>query len=293
MSIALIVALIFASLLVLPVLFSLKCDGTLGKNAPWVAIWTPMWLVDLCALMLATLLFVDQQEKVDENGDPIPHESTPLITKILNMTTTILFILIQVFLFMRLDGYINWNWFAIFSPWLAYEFVQVLMIVPVAFGPIPTPDLDSISLSIHDEETGESDFLMKRIMMENDYFEKLFTRATERKSFVGHVLRAWLAVFLALKLNGQMNVNWGLVLLPVWVSLLCQYLFAWHFKHWAKTVLDSIDPRNVDPGSEMERAAKTQQAQQLISAHFIAILLAAGPAFMAILLVSRLQVRYP
>jgi hypothetical protein len=128
-------------------------------------------------------------------------------------------------------------------------------------------------------------------MLENEYFEKLFTRATERKSFVGHVLRAWLAVFLALKLNGQMNVNWGLVLLPVWVSLLCQYLFAWHFKHWAKTVLDTIDPRNVDPGSEMERAAKTQQAQQLISAHFIAILLAAGPAFMAILLVSRLQVR--
>ena len=290
-SIALLVALIFFSLLILPILFSLKCDGTLGRNAPWVAIWTPMWLFDMAALIIAVLLFMEQQEKTDENGEPIQIETTPMISKIINMATTLLFILTQIFLFMRLDRYTNWNWFAVFSPWLAYEAIQVLITIPTAFSPIPLPNFDALSLCAEDEETGENDMLMKKILLDNEYFEKVFTRATERKSFVGHLLRAWWAVFLALKLNGTVDWNWGLVLLPVWVSFLTQYLFAYFFRQWGHSVLDSVDVRDLEAGSEVERAAKIQQGQQLISASFIAVVLTFAPAFMAILLVSRLQVR--
>ena len=56
-------------------------------------------------------------------------------------------------------------------------------------------------------------------------------------------------------------------------------------------MLDSVDVRDLEAGSEVERAAKIQQGQQLISASFIAVVLTFAPAFMAILLVSRLQVR--
>ena len=39
---------IIFSLLVLPVLFSLKCDGL---NIPWTALWSPMWAVDILLLI--------------------------------------------------------------------------------------------------------------------------------------------------------------------------------------------------------------------------------------------------
>eukprot|EP01032_Pedospumella_encystans_P038857 gene38857-44046_t len=52
--IVLFIALVFAAILILPILFSLKSDGTLGNDAKWVAIWTPMWVVDLFQLVAAT-----------------------------------------------------------------------------------------------------------------------------------------------------------------------------------------------------------------------------------------------
>ena len=287
---AVVVALIFAALLILPILFSLKCDGTLGRGAPWVAIWTPMWLIDLVALTLAALIFVDQQDRVNEDGEPIEREHVPILSKIINAVTTILFVLIQVFLFLKLDRYINWNWFAVFSPWLAYEAVQILIILPIALGSIPIPNFDAICFSVDDEENGESDLLMRKLTMEKEFFDKHFMRATERKSLVGHLLRGWLAVFLALKLNGQYDWNWGLVLLPAWVSFLTQYLFAYYFKAWGRSIAESVDPANVDSCSEHERNAKVAEAGQLFSASMIAVLLTFAPAFMAILLVSRLEV---
>lgn len=249
-----------------------------------------MWLVDLVALIIASLLFVDQQESVNDDGEPIERDETPLSTKLLHMTNTILFVLIQVFLFLKLDKYINWNWFAVFSPWLAYEFVQVTIIVPIAFGTIPTPNFETLSFNVDEEESGESDLLMKRSLLENEYFDKLFNRATERKSLVGHLLRGWFAIFLAVKLNGQVDWNWGLVFLPVWVSLLSQMLFAYYFRVWGISILETIDPRDVDAGSAMERHTKLIQGQQLLSASYIALFLTFVPSFMAILLVVRLQV---
>lgn len=249
-----------------------------------------MWLVDLLALIIASLLFVEQQDNVNEDGEPIERDETPLSKKLLHMLNTVLFVLIQVFLFLKLDKYIDWNWFAVFSPWLAYEVVQVMMIIPIAFGKIPTPNFETLSFNADEEESGESDLLMRRSLLENEYFEKLFTRATEQKALVGHLLRGWFAIFLAVKLNGQVNWNWGIVFVPVWVSLLSQILFAQYFHSWGMGILESIDPRDVDAGSAMERSTKLMQGQQLLSASYIALFLTAVPAFMAILLVSRLQV---
>ncbi|KAJ1390912.1 hypothetical protein B484DRAFT_408882, partial [Ochromonadaceae sp. CCMP2298] len=44
----LMLGLAFASILLLPVLFCVKAEGDIG--APWVAIWTPMWVLDVCLL---------------------------------------------------------------------------------------------------------------------------------------------------------------------------------------------------------------------------------------------------
>lgn len=251
-----------------------------------------MWLVDMMLIISTFLLFMDQQDKVNEDGDVIEHQdTTPMSLKLINMATAILFVLTQVFLFLRLDEYINWNWFAIFSPWLAYEALQVLTIIPAAFASIPLPNLDALSLSTEEEDIGENDFIMKKIGLEIEYFENVFTRETERKSLVGHLIRAWLAVFFALKLNGTVDWNWALVFLPAWVSFFTQYCFAYYFRSWGRRLLDSVDAMDLEAGCEAEKAAKTDQGKQLISAGFTAIVLTFAPAFITILLVCRLQVR--
>jgi hypothetical protein len=242
----------------LPILFCLKCDGTIDY-APWVAIWTPFWLVDFIALILAFLLCLDAQEMTNEEGDLIPNEKVPLLTKVLNMVTTVLFVLFQIFLFMQLDKYLRWNWFAVFSPWLAYEFIQILMVLPIALGSIPLINFDNLSVDAdQDEESGENDVLMKRIVLENEYFEKRFNRATERKEMVGFLLRAWLAIFVAVKLNGTVDWNWGLVFLPIWVYFLVQYVFAYYFRLWGIVVLKSANIQDYENEAELDplRAAK-------------------------------------
>ena len=72
----LLIALIFAAILILPILFSLKCDGTLGDNAPWTAIWTPMWVVDAFLLIFAMYFMFYKPEPPThvEDGDIPPPE---------------------------------------------------------------------------------------------------------------------------------------------------------------------------------------------------------------------------
>ena len=76
---------IFLSVFLLPILFSLKCDGTLGPSVKWcvyrynmfvsfsiyqyavivrVGIWSPMWIVDILLLYMGLSLLLEK--------DPLP-----------------------------------------------------------------------------------------------------------------------------------------------------------------------------------------------------------------------------
>ncbi|RYH06079.1 hypothetical protein EON65_43325, partial [archaeon] len=71
-ALGLLIAFIFACLFLLPVLFSLKSDGTLGNNAPWVAIWSPMWFADLVLLLMAGMVVSSKKKKkgLEDEDDP-------------------------------------------------------------------------------------------------------------------------------------------------------------------------------------------------------------------------------
>lgn len=293
-AIALFVALIFCCLLIGPILFSLKCDNILGRREPWVAIWTPFWLADAILLILAFLLFLDTQDKVNEDGEAIEQEKIPIFSKLFNLSSIVLFILLQIFLFMQLDKYTNNDWFEVFSPWLVYEGIHFLRTLPTALSIIPFPNIDVSDLPNEDEENGENSLLMKKITLDNEYFEALLRRSIERKNAIGYALRAWLAVFLALKLNGTVNWNWALVLLPVWTYLFAQYTFAYSYRIWGEDVLKKIGLKDLEEGIELdpETAAKIQQGQQLISTAFISMFFTLTPTFIFVLLVSRLEVIY-
>jgi Transmembrane Fragile-X-F protein len=180
------------------ILVSMKCDGRLENSASWMLIWTPMWFVNLLLLIVAVLSFPDF---VNEKGESIELKDTPVVIKIFHVVLLILVMLVQVFLFLKLDNVIDWNWFAVFSPWLARECVLSVRAVRVAI--IADPDLY--------------------------YPTREVLKLNALRDFACHLVRAWVAVFIALKLNHQNDWNWGLVLLPVWVYIVLNYAFSAYY----------------------------------------------------------------
>jgi hypothetical protein len=180
------------------VLVSMKCDGRLEKSASWMLIWTPMWFVNLLLFIVAVLSFPDF---VNEKGESIELKDTPALIKIFHVVLLILVTLVQVFLLLKLDNLIDWNWFAVFSPWLANECVLSVRALRVAI--MADPDLY--------------------------YDTREVLKLNALRDFVCHLVRAWLAVFIALKLNNQNDWNWGLVLLPVGVYIVVNIAFSAYY----------------------------------------------------------------
>lgn len=296
---ALFIAFIFACVLLLPILFSLKCDGTLGDNAPWVAIWSPMWLVDLFLIFSSIyILFDDDSEKdeLDEDGEMANKKENkdkiPLSEKLANLITTTLFILIQIFILIRMDGYTDWSWFAVFSPWFIYEFIVALVNMPIAFSSVSPPSYDNIQIDVEEGQNPEEEIFMIKIQKESEYFEKLMERQRAQKTIIVNALRAWQAIFLAVELNGTGNWNWGLVFLPIWVYIFVQYLYAVVFRVWGNQKLHGLNTEEIMSGLETDplKLAQFQQGNDLMSNSFFLCIAQAVPLFMAIMLVCRLEV---
>ncbi len=296
-SVVLLIAFIFAAILLLPILFSLKCDGTLGDNAPWTAIWSPMWFVDGFFLVFAVYFMFDKPEpppQTEEGDKPPPvEEPVPLTIKIANLLTTVLFVLIQIFVMMRLDKDIDWSWFAVFAPWFIYEGVHVLTMFPMAFVTvISPPDYENLTLIIEEGQNGEEEMFMQKIQLENAYFEKVMEQKNNQKSILICLLRVWQAIFLALKLNGTHDWNWGLVFLPIWVYLFAQYVYSYVFRLWGLSKLSGLNVEAIMGGTETDPISmvKLQQGNELLSSSFFGCLFQAIPLFMAVMLVCRLQI---
>lgn len=291
-SIGFLVAFIFAAILVLPILFSLKCDQTLGKSVPWLAIWTPMWVVDAFLLISAVGTCISTHVTTTEDGEVID-ETIPFHDKFVNFVSTVLFILLQIFILIRLDKRAQWSWFGAFGPWFVYEFFKIVVSLPKAVKAIVKPDTTNLTPSAESVEDGhgDEDILFQKIKLESEYFDEQIKRKTVQKSIKVYLLRIWLAIFLALELDHDVAWNWGLVLLPIWIYLLVQLVFSCSLRSWANSIMlkeidiEAIDPENVDPYT----ATKIQQAQGLYSACQTGCLAQLAPLFSAILLVSRIQ----
>eukprot|EP01038_Epipyxis_sp_PR26KG_P004929 gene4929-6897_t len=294
-SIMLLIAFIFASILLLPILFSLKCDGDLGKSAPWLAIWTPMWIVDLFLLISAVIILYDNSEPVvdPENPNAPVEEKIPLMERVLNFITTTLFILIQIFFLMRLDHVVDWSWFKVFIPWFLYEFFTASSLLHTAFiVTIPPPDHSAIVATINEDGTSaEEELFIQKVKLESEYFEKLMQQKNFQKSVLVSGLRAWLGVFLALKLDGSRDWNWGLVLLPIWLYLFIQYVYAIVFRLWGNDKLVGINPEALISGEDSNPMSviKFQQGKELHAQSSFLCSAQIFPLLMAILLVCRLQ----
>jgi curved DNA-binding protein CbpA len=267
--------LVSLSILILPILFCLKCDGKID-NVPWLALWTPMWVIDLLAIILSILLAMtkedddDDEEEAEERrrGDEErggggggggegqeedeegsgggksskkKTEKVPIYLKMIFVIRTLVFVLIQILILMRLDGLLEgWSWFAIFAPWFVYEGFAIVDKLPSLIQSIHPPDEAEMERKIS-IEIDEQEKTMIIISAHEEYFKSLMERAIARKSFFVSLLRVWLACFLAVQLDHTVSWDWGLVLLPIWAYFLLELIQSHILKTWGRSLLEGID----------------------------------------------------
>jgi len=290
-SVIALIVLIFAAILVLPVLFSLKCDNTLGSSVKWVGIWTPMWIVDIF-LAVSSISILFETPEASEDGSP-PPEVIPLSSKLLNLAFVSQYILLQIFIMIRLDGFTNWDWFSVFAPWFAIEGLTILSnIFSAFFVRIAPPDRNQPLTDLEEGEGGEEELFSKKLQVETEYFQKLMNQISQQKTVLVSLLRVWWAVFLAVQLDGTVHWDWGLVFLPVWTYMLLQYVYAIVFRKWGQEKLAGVDEDMILAGSVKDPVliAQYQQGKQLVgSSVFTCCVTPFIPLFVAVLLVCRLQ----
>lgn len=298
-SLILFIFFILLSLFVLPVLFSLKSDGTLGKNAPWVAIWSPMWLVDIF-ILLTTLATLAVPEEDDQDEDPDAPSTKPddtkfsLWEKVLLLTTTCSFIVAQIFVLMRMDHYTHWDWYVVFIPWYVYEAAIILKALPIACSRAQSPSTDFSDLQLNQaEDGGEEDLFMQRMNELTKYFEKSMEISRQRKAILISLLRLWQSLFLAARLNHFVHWNWGLVLLPVWIYLALQYGYVMLFRTMGSTLLSGLDDEAILSGQVADPMilVRYQQGQEMMANASLTCLTQLVPLFMALMLIGRLESR--
>lgn len=303
-SLLIVIMLIFAALFVLPILFCLKCDGTLDASVPWLAIWTPMWIVDGFLLIIAVSLCMhknteratDHTANSDNEGSPEPEHdqvNVPVTVKISNFFSTASFILIQVFVLAHLDHRIHWSWFATFSPWFIYEGINVLVEFHSAFlVTLVLPETSSEqSGSGYQQEHGDDEDherLLRRLTKESEHFEASMQQQSDRMSIYNRLFRVWLAIFLALKLDSTVSWNWGLVFFPIWTYFFVNYAYAIVLRIWGQRILVGLDDNEIptDPAEMM----RLQRGQTLVGTSGSIIVGQTVLLLMALMLVSRLAV---
>jgi len=101
-----------------------------------------------------------------------------------------------------------------------------------------------------------------------------------------------LAIFLALKLDHIVGWDWGLVLLPLWVFFALKVVVFILVRRWAAEELDGIDTLRIEAQLERDPAnlARYQKGMQLSSLAYSSCLLQCTALFMALMLISRLDV---
>lgn len=138
--IALFLAIGCSIIVAMPVLFCLKADGDID-NAPWLAIWTPCWCIDVIMLVSAILFMMEKEEiPMTEEGEPV-EEPTPFSTKLVFFLKTASIVLIQILVFARLDHEVDFSWFLVFIPWFVFEGLVIADFLRCSVTEVPEVNL--------------------------------------------------------------------------------------------------------------------------------------------------------
>jgi len=193
---------------------------------------------------------------------------------------------------MKMDKSVFFGWFATFAPWFLFDGLKFFTLgFSGCCVTLPPPDHSSVSINVEEGET-EEHVHHEKVQAEMDYWMGILKQQAERHAAYKSAMRVWLAVFIALKLDGSVSWNWGLVLLPIWIYLYLENCFACASTLRAKIATSNIDPILVEQGldADPEHIAKMQYAQMLEGQCVTVCLCQGFPILMAILLVCNLEV---
>lgn len=302
-SLMLLIFLIFTLLFIFPILIGLKCDNRI--SAPWIMVWIPAWVLNLMFLISALLLFTvpskgtkvrrtgSMTENMIDDDDDADADSieVPFIVKISTLVRTILFILIQVFILMKLDEDITFNWGIVFLPWILYEVVISAPLIPLAFFSRIPLHPDEESLLSKDYYSGNDEQYLKA---ENDYFDKIIEKMRDRNTIIMSCCRIWFAAFLALKLDSDIYWNWALVFLPVWVAFLKEFQFIQSLRSWSSAKANGLDVEGILSGTNTDPSQINQyrQSKELLASTNFSVIILSIVAYMVVMELLRISVKH-
>lgn len=298
LALSMIFGIIFASILQ-PILICLKIDGDL--NATWAEVLIPLFVFDFFLIVDGFGgLCMPNPTEVDDDGN-LPEQITlsDRLKASCQLVIYILFIAFQALLVQKMDGdadSLNWN--VVFLPWYLWEAARITWLVQeTCFTTIERPALmvaESGSPGADEEEAGEAggaginnEINMQKLVQ---YYNLLGQQQLGNWTVVVCFLRLWFALFLAAKLGGNVDWNWGLVMLPVWIFLLLEGCFACYFKINGDVMMDGIDPETLQFNPNIEDHAKMMYGHSMNGACLQMCSGGCNYTLMGVLLVCALQV---
>ena len=250
-----------------PILICLKIDG--DTDASWTNLCIPLWIFDLVVLVdgIGSLCMPNSTEVDDDGNTPDPITFAERVESACMLFLYILFVAFQILLVGKMDGRLSLDWYVVFLPWILWEICRIIWLVKSScIDTIEYPDLvgDDKEGNGHagggDEEDGEgfhpeinNQLNLEKLMK---YYTELLDQDKQKRMITICFLRLWFALFLAAKLNGSIDWNWGLVMFPVWLFLLLENCFACYFQSLGSAMSEGIDQENMQVNPNVEDHAK-------------------------------------
>mmetsp|Transcript_9085 Transcript_9085/g.12595 ORF Transcript_9085/g.12595 Transcript_9085/m.12595 type:complete len:624 (-) Transcript_9085:157-2028(-) len=213
----------------LPVLVCLMVDGHLGPGATWTSVLTPLWIWDAFILFYHCRVIMMGPFKKPDN---IPQEEwvdpLPMSKRFFSLCRFCLLVIFEVLVAFRLDYTIDWKWYIVFIPLYIWEFTTLYKKIPLAKMRIVTvEDLEkALGKPFADFSQSEKDLISRKYTVvpstTSPQFEaahKVKTRA--RQDVIKLIFRVVFILFLILQLDTDMEWNWWVVFVPVWLMSFC------------------------------------------------------------------------
>uniref|UniRef100_A0A7S1FWC6 Uncharacterized protein n=2 Tax=Corethron hystrix TaxID=216773 RepID=A0A7S1FWC6_9STRA len=208
-----------------PVLVCLMADGHLGSRATWSSVLIPLWSFDVLLVLLCMAAIASGPTPLpDDLADWV--DPSPMSARFLALSFVLMLSLFEIFLALKLDDVLEWNYASIFAPLFFYKALDLLSNWSAATVRIVT--LQSVEDALGGDRTYDSlserekDKLSKKYLIVPDVYGPEFEYATviqseARAAVSAAVMHAVLLVLVVLHLDQNYKVSWGVIFLPVWI----------------------------------------------------------------------------
>jgi hypothetical protein len=278
---AAIISAVFFFFLIQPILICVNIDKTtvyfssFAANPywPWTAVLTPLWMFDTIVLAwLGSQLFannIDREgEETDEGDEPNNIERQPksclVCTKedfqrsfypIFRICRHLLLVLVEIFLALKLDGVINFNYSVVFTPLYLHQFLYLAQLIYIivraradinrmvtlrylervilkrSYADLSDDEKKVVSNSfiiVHsplpdpdDEEEGHQHLGTANSIEDSEEFRlsREIALESQKKLFFFPFRAIFLGLLIPRLDNKSINWNWWLVFFPLWIVI--------------------------------------------------------------------------